>query len=308
MEMVMFIINGLINGLLDIPHGLYNLLLVVIDLMRWPFVAREELIFFDMKWVVQVIYYGGSKQFLFAIVDLALIILIAGLIRRQLLWGFVKAIDGFSVMVGRIAAWAVLLMVLQQVMIIFLQRLFRVSEIAIPPYWEFFLVADVSWYADELKLFNAIIVCLCAAYTFVQGGHVRVDLVYGIVSWRTKKYIDAIGSIIFVLPFMAIIWLFGWYYLWRHLVIPKVSANDKLIMLERKSKIMKWSVETFSFSPNGFDAYYLFKVLLVLFAAMMFLQGLSYFYRNILELIEGQEKHDPDFSKHSDDSIAPSTA
>ena len=56
------------------------------------------------------------------------------------------------------------------------------------------LSKDVSWWSEELKLYNAMIVCLCATYTFVQGGHVRVDLVYSVVSYRTKRIIDMVGS------------------------------------------------------------------------------------------------------------------
>jgi hypothetical protein len=32
-----------------------------------------------------------------------------------------------------------------------------------------------------------MVVCLCVSYTFVQGGHVRVDLVYSAVKHRTKR-------------------------------------------------------------------------------------------------------------------------
>ena len=155
-------------------------------------------------------------------------------------------------------------MVIQQVMIVSLQRVFRVSEITIGPFGYVF-TKDLSWFAEELKLYNAMIVTLCAAYTFVQGGHVRVDLVYSAVKYRTKRVIDMAASLFFVLPFMTIVWMFGWYFLWRHLVTPKVSVTDKLEILMRKAKIMKWNVETIGFSPNGFDGYFLFKVLLVAF-------------------------------------------
>ena len=52
---------------------------------------------------------------------------------------------------------------------------------------------DISWFAEELKLYNALVVCLCVTYTFVQGGHVRVDLVYSASKFRTKKVIDMFG-------------------------------------------------------------------------------------------------------------------
>lgn len=78
--------------------------------------------------------------------------------------------------------------------------------------------------------------------------------------------------------------------MWRHLVTPKVSASDTLQRLvDGKSRAFRWNVETIGFSPNGFNAYFLFKVLLVVFTAMVFLQAVAFFYRSYLELKEGPE-------------------
>jgi len=133
------------------------------------------------------------------------------------------------------------------------------------------------------------VVALCVTYTFVQGGHVRVDLFYARVSYRTKRVVDMFGSLFFILPTMTLIWMYGWFFLWRHLVVPKPSASDSLEAMLRKSGFLKWNVETISFSLNGFDAYFLFKILLVSFAGLMFLQGVTFFIRSFLEFKEGPE-------------------
>lgn len=182
-------------------------------------------------------------------------------------------------------------MVLQQIMIIFLQRIFRVSEISFGPFGSSF-TRDLSWWSEELKLYNAMIVCLCCSYTFVQGGHVRVDLFYAGMRHRGKKFIDMINSIVFIMPLTVMIWLFGWFFMWRNLVRPPISAADDLTKIGRKAGVLKWDVETIGFSPNGFDTYILFKVLLVSFAALMFLQGWTYFYRSFLEFVEGKRSKD----------------
>jgi TRAP-type mannitol/chloroaromatic compound transport system permease small subunit len=62
------------------------------------------------------------------------------------------------------------------------------------------LTYDLSWWAEGLKLYNAMVVCLCVSYTFVQGGHVRVDLVYSAVKHRTKRMIDMFGCLFFMMP------------------------------------------------------------------------------------------------------------
>ncbi|NIP13331.1 MAG: TRAP transporter small permease subunit, partial [Pseudomonadales bacterium] len=168
------------------------------------------------------IYYGGSTEFFFAVLDVFLVIFVIGLIWRRFLWGVVIGLETFANTTGRLFAWAGLLMVLQQVMIIFQQRIFRVSELTFSPFGSGF-TRDLSWWSEELKLYNAMIVALCCAYTFVQGGHVRVDLFYAGMRFRAKRVVDMLGSLFFILPAQTLIWLFGWYFLWRHMVTPKIS-------------------------------------------------------------------------------------
>jgi TRAP-type C4-dicarboxylate transport system permease small subunit len=158
---------------------------------------------------------------------------------------------------------------------------------------------DVSWWAESLKLYNALIVCLCVTYTFVQGGHVRVDLVYSAVGHRAKRIIDMIGSMVFMVPAAILTWMYGWYFLWRHLVVPNPSASDSLERLLNKARALRWNVETIGFSPNGFNAYFLFKVLLVTFTALVLLHSVAFFYRSYLELVEGEESIDKYLDKDS---------
>jgi TRAP-type mannitol/chloroaromatic compound transport system permease small subunit len=242
----------------------------------------------DKASLMRFIYYGGSVEFFFVVLNAFLILTVIGLWRRSVMWGAVRVFEGIGNTVGRFAAWAGLLMVLQQIMIVFLQRIFRVADISIGPFG-FVFTKDLSWFSEELKLYNAMIVCLCCGYTFIQGGHVRVDLVYSGISRRAKKVIDMVGSLIFMMPAMVLVWLYAWYFMWRHLITPKVSASDKLDLMLRKAQIVRWNVETIGFSPNGFNGYFLFKVLLVLFVALVFLQAVAFFYRSLLEFLEGEE-------------------
>lgn len=241
----------------------------------------------DGKAVMRFIYYGGSVEFFFVCLTAFLLLTAVGLWRNSIMWGVVRGLEGLANGVGRFAAWAGLLMVLQQIIIVFVQRIFAKAEISIG--FGIPLSFDISWWAEELKLYNALVVCLCAAYTFVQGGHVRVDLVYSAVSYRTKRIIDMFGSLFFMMPAAILTWMYAWYFMWRHLVNPPVSASDNLRRLvEGKSRAFRWSVETIGFSPNGFNGYFLFKVLLLLFTMMVMLQAVAFFYRSYLEWKEGE--------------------
>ena len=237
--------------------------------------------------LMRFIYYGGSVEFFFVILTFVLVLTAIGLFKNRVMWGVVQILEGFANSIGRFFAWAGLLMVLQQIIIIFIQRIFARAEISMGFGMSF--SKDISWWAEELKFYNALVVCLCCTYTFVQGGHVRVDLIYSAVSYRTKRMMDMIGAVIFMMPAAVLTWMYGWYFLWRHLVTPKPSASDELERLLTKARAVRWNVETISFSPNGFNAYFLFKVLLVIFAGMVFVQSIAFFYRSYLEWKGGPE-------------------
>ena len=237
--------------------------------------------------MMRFIYYGASAELFFVLFSIFLAVTIYGFFRNQFMWGCVRVLEGFANGVGRFFAWAGLLMVLQQIMIIFMQRIFAVSEISVGFGSAF--TQDVSWWSEELKLYNAMIVCMCATYTFVQGGHVRVDLVYSAISYRAKRTIDMIGALLFMIPAALLTWLYGWFFLWRHLVVPNPSASDSLERLIGKARALRWNVETIGFSPNGFNAYFLFKILLVIFTIMVILQAIAFFYRSYLERKEGED-------------------
>ena len=240
----------------------------------------------EKKSIMRFVYYGGSVEFFFAILLIVLVLFLIGVLRPSFMWGQIRVLEGFANTVGRFFAWAGLLMVLQQVLIVVMQRIFTRPDIVLS--FGVPLSFDISWYAEELKLYNALVVSLCATYTFVQGGHVRVDLFYAGAKFRTKKIVDMFGSVVFMLPMAVIIWMYGWYFLWRHLIVPKPSASDALDRLLAKSRVLKWNVETIGFSPNGFTGYFIFKILLVAFAGMIFIHAVAFFMRSFQELREGQ--------------------
>ncbi|MEQ8870562.1 MAG: C4-dicarboxylate ABC transporter permease [Roseovarius sp.] len=244
----------------------------------------------DKEAIMRFVYYGGSIEFFFVVFTAILILTAVGLWKNSVMWGCVRVLEGFANVVGRFFAWAGLIMVLQQVIIVFVQRIFARPDISIG--FGIPLEMDISWWSEELKLYNALVVALCCTYTFVQGGHVRVDLISATVSHRSKRMIDMVGSLLFMMPMAILIWMYGWYFLWRHLITPKPSASDTLDRLLMKARAVRWNVETIGFSPNGFNGYFLFKILMVAFAGMIFIHAIAFFYRSYLEWKEGPESED----------------
>ena len=281
------IVEGVIWVIQNIAMSFYNLFYAITHPGLWLDFLSWEGTLEDKESVMRFVYYGGSTEFFFVCFTFFLVLFAVGLWRNGFLWGVVRVLEGFANTVGRFAAWAGLLMVLQQVIIVFMQRIFTRPDISIG--FGIPLQFDISWFAEELKLYNAIVVALCLTYTFVQGGHVRVDLVYSAVSHRTKRIIDMFGSLFFMLPMATVIWLYSWFFLWRHLIVPNPSASDHLDRLVMKARAFRWNVETIGFSPNGFTGYFLFKVLIVVLVGMIFIQAWAFFFRSFLEWKEGEE-------------------
>lgn len=236
--------------------------------------------------LMRFVYYGASVEFFFVMLVIFLVATGIGLWRNSIMWGYVRVLEGIGNALGRLFAWAGLLMVLQQILIIFLQRVFSVSEIAMG--FGISFSRDVSWWSEELKLYNAMIVCMCVAYTFIQGSHVRVDLVYSVVKFRTKRVIDMFGSLFFMLPLAVLVWLYGWFFLWGSLIVRRASVTDSLERLVDPNRGVRWNILTTTTNPSGFDAYFLFKILLLAFAALVVLQAIAFFYRSLLEFKEGE--------------------
>ena len=243
----------------------------------------------DKENLLRFVYYGGSVEFFFVVFDLFLVVTVAGLVWRGFMWSCVRGLEGFANGIGRLAAWAGLIMVLQQTMVVFLQSVFRLGEISFTPIGlGLGLTFSVGWWSEGLKLWNAAVIALCVSYAFVQGSHVRVDLIYAPLKHRGKRLVDMFGSLFLMVPAAVLTWMYAWFFLWRHLITPKVSASDKLDLMLRKAKIVKWNVETIAFSPDGFNAYFMFKILMLCFVALVLLQAVAFFYRSYLEFVEGE--------------------
>ena len=106
-----------------------------------------------------------------------------------------KKIDYMSEKFGIVANWAVLIACLISAGNATSRYLFNIGSNA----W-----LEAQWY-----LF-AVMVLLGAAYTLRVNEHVRVDLIYGNVSDKTRHWIDLLGGVFFLLPMCTILIWFTW--------------------------------------------------------------------------------------------------
>jgi len=113
---------------------------------------------------------------------------------------------------------------------------------------------EIQWYMF------AGVVLLGGPYTLKMNEHVRVDLVYGMVSERTRIWIDIIGGILFLLPICIILVYFTWPWFLDSWRINESSTNA--------GGLLRWPVKLLM--PVGFG--------------LMALQGVSEIIKRIAAL------------------------
>lgn len=107
------------------------------------------------------------------------------------LLSFSKGIDDVSTLVGKLARWLTLFMVLVGVFNVVTRYVGRAIGVSLGG--TFYI--SLQTYAYDL------VFLLGAAYIFLQDGHVRVDIIYGSLPKRGRAIIDVIGNLLFLIPF-----------------------------------------------------------------------------------------------------------
>lgn len=112
----------------------------------------------------------------------------------RLLW-ISRGIDRLNTAVSQVVRWLVLVAVLISAGNAFMRYAFNTSSNA----W-----LELQWY-----LFAAVFL-LSAGYTLLCNEHVRIDVVFNRLSHRTRAWIDGLGTLVFLLPFAALIVWLSW--------------------------------------------------------------------------------------------------
>lgn len=128
---------------------------------------------------------------------------------RQLL-PLARFIDAIGEYLGVVASWLVLLACLVSAGNATIRYLISNSSNA----W-----LELQWY-----MFGGMVL-LGAAYTLKVNEHVRVDLIYGMVSDRTRHWIDLLGGAVFLMPMCLIMIWFTWPWFWQSWALNESSNN-----------------------------------------------------------------------------------
>ena len=136
---------------------------------------------------------------------------------KDLLW-VSHAIDELNRWISRIAVWLVLIAALLSAFNAFFRYSIEWIIKLAHNYRALGGLADVlTWYTNNSNSFLelqwymfAFMAMLGGAYTLKVNEHVRVDLLYGSVSERTRTWIDLLGGIFCLVPFCAVLAYITW--------------------------------------------------------------------------------------------------
>jgi TRAP-type mannitol/chloroaromatic compound transport system permease small subunit len=144
------------------------------------------------------------------IVAMAAAVFLALLFCRPLL-PVAKMIDKLSGYFGVIANWLILLACLVSAGNAILRYIGFGSSNA----W-----LELQWY-----MFGGMVL-LGAAYTLRVNEHVRVDLIYGMVTDQTRNWIDLICGVVFLMPMCILLMYFSWPWFYDSWLQNEASNNS----------------------------------------------------------------------------------
>jgi TRAP-type mannitol/chloroaromatic compound transport system permease small subunit len=160
----------------------------------------------------------------------------------------VHTIDSITDFSGRTLAWLALAMGVLTALIVVMRYGFSYNSI----------------YIQELVIYlHGSLFMLGAAFALKRGAHVRVDIFYRRFSPRARAWVDALGGIVFLIPFCLFVLGVSWQFVTE-----------------------SWAIREISSEPGGIPAVYLLKTLIPLMAINLLLQGIAETLRNALVLVE----------------------
>lgn len=158
----------------------------------------------------------------------------------------VRAISRFNDVFGSIFAWMTLAVVLICFAVVVLRYGFYYGEV---------------WMQDLYVWLNGAIFTAVAGQVLLRDGHVRVDVFYRPAGPRYKAWVDLAGTVLFLIPYLVVLWMWSWDYITASWVVREASRNS-----------------------DGLQGLYVLKTFLLIFIVTVGLQGIAMMGRSILVL------------------------
>jgi TRAP-type mannitol/chloroaromatic compound transport system permease small subunit len=161
--------------------------------------------------------------------------------------GLARAIDRLNEAIGVTVAWLALLLVLVVFAVVLMRYVFGIGSVKVQ---------------ESIVYMHAIIFMVAGGYTLLHDGHVRCDIFYAAAAPRRRALIDLIGVAVFLLPTCALIGWAAWPFVAQAWAVREGSPEGTL----------------------GIPGVYLLKSVILVFAALVALQGLALALHSALRL------------------------
>ena len=175
------------------------------------------------------------------------------------LLGLSRGIDRVNTFIGRNVSWLILIAVLVSAANAIIRKVFNISSNS----W-----LELQWYLYGAAFLGA------AAYTLKENEHIRIDIIYGMWKRRTQHWIDLIGHLFFLMPFVTLMIYLLYPWVMRSYHNGEVSTNSGGLIL--------WPA----------------KAMLLAGFVMLFFQGLSEIIKKIAVMTGVIEDPNPFVSQH----------
>ena len=121
------------------------------------------------------------------------------------------------------------------------------------------------WMQDLYPWMNGAMFTAVAGYALYLNDHVRVDIFFRPAPVRRKAMMDMVGVIVFLMPFIYVVWTYSFTFVARSWGLMEASSN-----------------------PGGMPGLWVLKSFILVFAGLVALQGVAMLIRSIL-ILAGRE-------------------
>ena len=158
-----------------------------------------------------------------------------------------KKIDRFNTFVGYLCGLFAFLMVAVVFTVVVLRYGFSIGFI---------------WMQEIYVWLHSFIFMLGSGFTYLANEHVRIDVFYREASERYKAWVNLIGNIFLLSPFLYIIWKYSYPFVYRSFFMNEVSRE-----------------------AGGMPALYILKSATLWFCLVLFLQLISNVCKSLIVII-----------------------
>jgi TRAP-type mannitol/chloroaromatic compound transport system permease small subunit len=168
-----------------------------------------------------------------------------------LLVGYVRAVSAVNRWVGQVLSWLSLAVVLVCFAVVVQRYFFHTTQL---------------WMQDLYVWLSGAMFTGVAGFALLRDDHVRVDIFYRPWPVRRKAIADLIGVVLFLVPYVVVVGLYGFPFVVRSWRLYEGSAN-----------------------VGGMPGLFVLKSFILVFCVLIGLQGLAWACRSIL-VLAGKEQ------------------